>query len=98
MQNRQTGSLSRRPCPHRYVHVNFPNIVVGCAGLVCTGGYDGIIKGWDPRQGGNGASLAPVFTMDTPEAVSRRAIHEIDTIVSAGPLGGEFSGQILTCV
>ncbi len=37
---------------------------LGCAGLVCTGGGDGHIKGWDSRMGNIGRSLTPAFDVD----------------------------------
>jgi hypothetical protein len=76
--------------------VHFPYMWLACAGLVVTGGMDGIIKGWDIPQGGNRAGLTPAFTMNCPEVGIIGSCEEIDNIVSAASLGGEFSSQILT--
>jgi hypothetical protein len=48
----------------------------GCAGLVCTGGSDGHIKGWDSR------SLTPAFDVDAGGLGSRRWIRTMISLKS----------------
>jgi hypothetical protein len=74
------------------------NVWLPCAGLVCTGGCDIVMKGFDPRQGGNAVALNPLFSVKCPDLEGPPQHREIDHMISAAPLGGEFSSQILTGV
>jgi hypothetical protein len=59
---------------------------MGCAGLVCTAGWDHRLKGWDPRQGGSDGSLTEVFSMDA----------DVHAMISTKSTDGLGPPQLLT--
>jgi hypothetical protein len=58
------------------------------AGLVCTGGKDGCIKGWDARQAGSGPASVPVFSI--------KRLGSQGAMLSVGSTGGQGPAQLLT--
>jgi hypothetical protein len=62
------------------------------AGLVCTGG--GSIKGWDPRQGGGGPSLKPVFCCHSWG--SDGGFDGVETMISGGSPKEDGFPKLLT--
>jgi hypothetical protein len=71
------------------------NSVVG-AGLVCTAGFDGHIKGWDARQGGLGNPLIPVFDVNARETAPMQFIGAMVSLESLGQPDAMLSGEPAT--
>ncbi len=67
---------------------------LACAGLVCTGGLDFIINGWDLRQGKMGSLLSPAFAV---EGYYTNGFHDSAyAMTSVGSPKGSGPPQLLT--
>jgi hypothetical protein len=86
--NRTSGSFQLQPCSYRLLLLIRR---LACAGLVCTGGHDRCVTGWDPRQGGAGAPLAPILNFDC-----RGTTGECEEVLVMIPAGSSGSPQLIT--